>query len=66
MKNKIAPPFATVEVDILFNNGIDQIASLLDAAEAMHLVERRGAWYDFNDLKLVSQFSLTVLDLCSS
>lgn len=52
VKNKIAPPFREVELDILFNSGIDQMACLLDAAEALGLVQRRGAWYSRGETKL--------------
>mmetsp|Transcript_22528 Transcript_22528/g.34827 ORF Transcript_22528/g.34827 Transcript_22528/m.34827 type:complete len:425 (+) Transcript_22528:47-1321(+) len=45
VKNKIAPPFKVVELDILFGQGIDTASSLLDAAEELGAVERRGSWY---------------------
>eukprot|EP00638_Chattonella_subsalsa_P008286 CAMPEP_0117749722 /NCGR_PEP_ID=MMETSP0947-20121206/9896_1 /TAXON_ID=44440 /ORGANISM="Chattonella subsalsa, Strain CCMP2191" /LENGTH=368 /DNA_ID=CAMNT_0005567661 /DNA_START=154 /DNA_END=1260 /DNA_ORIENTATION=- len=44
-KNKVAPPFRSVELDILFGRGIDTVSSLLDAAEQLDIVERRGSWY---------------------
>ncbi len=51
VKNKIAPPFRVVEIDILFNSGIDSLGCLLDAAEQCAIVERRGAWYSKDDLR---------------
>ncbi|CAM9918592.1 unnamed protein product [Heterosigma akashiwo] len=52
VKNKIAPPFKVVELDILFGQGIDTASSLLDAAEELGAVERRGSWYSARWRKL--------------
>ena len=47
VKNKVAPPFQLVELDILFGQGIDTCSSLLDAAESMEVLTRRGSWYSY-------------------
>ena len=47
VKNKVAPPFAEAEFDILFNHGIDQEGSLLDVGLAEGVVEKKGAWLQF-------------------
>lgn len=47
-KNKIAPPFRVVEMDILFGTGIDTVSCLLDAAEDMGIFTRKGSWYSYN------------------
>ncbi|CAN0187111.1 unnamed protein product [Ascophyllum nodosum] len=47
-KNKIAPPFRVVEMDILFGTGIDTVSSLLDAAEDSGIFTRKGSWYSYN------------------
>lgn len=47
-KNKIAPPFRVVEMDILFGTGIDTVSCLLDAAEDMDIFTRKGSWYSYN------------------
>ncbi len=52
MLTQVAPPFRTVEFDISFGNGIDRYGCLLDAAERCRIVERKGAWYQYQDLKL--------------
>lgn len=48
-KNKIAPPFRVVEMDILFGTGIDTVSCLLDAAEDAGIFTRKGSWYSYND-----------------
>jgi len=51
VKNKVAPPFRVVEMDILFGSGIDKFGCLLDAAESVGVVERKGSWYSRGDLR---------------
>jgi len=45
VKNKIAAPFEIVELDIMFGTGIDQIGCLVDAAEEIGVLVRKGSWY---------------------
>ncbi|MBI3160388.1 MAG: DNA recombination/repair protein RecA, partial [Chloroflexi bacterium] len=52
VKNKVAPPFRTVEFDIMYNEGISRSGDLLDLAVEMDVVEKRGAFYSFGDLRL--------------
>ena len=47
VKNKVAPPFRVAEFDILFGRGISVMGCLLDLAEEMEVVTRRGAWYSY-------------------
>jgi len=47
VKNKVAPPFAEAEFDILFNHGIDKEGSLLDVALSVGTVDKKGAWIQF-------------------
>lgn len=48
VKNKVAPPFAEAEFDIFFNQGIDRVGSILDVGLTQGVVEKRGAWLQFN------------------
>lgn len=52
VKNKIAPPFRVVELDVLFGSGIDQMACLLDAGEACGVLTKKGAFIYRGELRL--------------
>jgi len=45
VKNKLAPPFRTVEVEILYGRGVCQAGEVLARAEALGIVTRSGSWY---------------------
>jgi recombination protein RecA len=45
VKNKVAPPFRKVELEIIFGKGISAAGSLLDAAVKYGLIDKKGAWY---------------------
>ena len=47
VKNKVAPPFAEAEFDIIYNHGIDKEGSLLDVGQDLGVVEKKGAWLQF-------------------
>jgi recombination protein RecA len=52
VKNKVAPPFAEAEFDIMFNEGISSTGSLLDLALEMEIVQKRGSWFSYNGTQL--------------
>ncbi len=48
VKNKVAPPFAEAEFEIIFNHGINKEGSILDVGIEAGVVEKKGAWLQFN------------------
>ncbi|MBI3960548.1 MAG: DNA recombination/repair protein RecA, partial [Chloroflexi bacterium] len=51
-KNKVAPPFKVAEFDIMYNEGISKNGDLLDLGVEYNVVEKRGAFYSFQDIRL--------------
>ncbi len=51
-KNKVAPPFTECEFDIMYNIGISKQGDVLDLAVAYGIVDKRGAYYRYEDLLL--------------
>ncbi|MEM1059330.1 MAG: recombinase RecA [Verrucomicrobiota bacterium] len=48
VKNKVAPPFQVCEFDIMYNEGISNVGSLLDLAIDEGIVDKKGAWIYYN------------------
>jgi recombination protein RecA len=51
-KNKMAPPFKQVVVDLIFGKGICQDLDLLDAALQAHVIKQSGSWFSFGEEKI--------------
>ena len=52
VKNKVSPPFRTVEFDIMYNEGISKTGDLLDLGVNMDIVDKRGSYYSYGDIRL--------------
>ena len=52
VKNKVAPPFKSVEIDLLFNEGISKELDLLDASLHYGIINQSGAWFAFDGKKI--------------
>ena len=52
VKNKVAPPFRTVEFDIMYGEGISQTGDLIDLGVANGIVDKAGAWLSYNDARI--------------
>ena len=48
VKNKVAPPFTEAEFEIIYNHGINKEGSILDVGVQTGVVEKKGAWLQFN------------------
>lgn len=52
VKNKLAPPFRTVEFDILYGEGISKAGELVDLGVAAGVIDKSGSWYSYNGDKI--------------
>ena len=52
VKNKVAAPFKTCELDIIFGKGISKTGEIVDIASEMDILKKSGAWYAYKDSKV--------------
>ena len=52
VKNKMAPPFKSCSVDIMYGEGVSKTGELVDMAAEAGIIEKSGAWYSYNGEKL--------------
>ena len=52
VKNKVAPPFKTTQVDIIYGKGISHDGEVLDLATQYDIIEKSGAWYAYKGEKI--------------
>ena len=52
VKNKMAPPFKTCQVDIMYGTGISREGELVDLGAEANVIEKSGAWYSYNGEKI--------------
>ena len=52
VKNKVAPPFRTCEVEIIYGQGISHLGEIVDLATKMGLIEKSGSWFSYNGEKI--------------
>jgi recombination protein RecA len=52
VKNKVAPPFRTAEVDIMYGVGISKEGEIIDIGSELDIVQKSGSWYSYNDERI--------------
>lgn len=52
VKNKVAPPFKTAQVEIMYGKGIDMLGEIIDFAVEKDIIHKSGAWYSYKDNKI--------------
>ena len=52
VKNKVAPPFKTANVDIMYGEGVSKEGELIELASNAGIIEKSGAWFAYNGEKI--------------
>ena len=52
VKNKVAPPFKSATLDLIYGKGISRSGDILDLASDADIIKKSGAWYSYNDQKI--------------
>jgi len=52
VKNKVAAPFTDAEFDIIYNEGISSVGSLIDLAQEFDIIQKRGSWFSYDGTQL--------------
>jgi recombination protein RecA len=52
VKNKVAPPFKTVDLEIIYGEGISKYGELIDLGVKLNVIEKSGTWFSFKETRL--------------
>jgi len=51
-KNKVAPPFKSCEVDVMYGEGISKYGDMLDLGAQLDIIKKSGSWFSYGDIRL--------------
>lgn len=52
VKNKVAPPFKTASIDLIYGQGLSKTGEIVDLAADLDIVKKSGAWYSYKDERI--------------
>jgi recombination protein RecA len=52
VKNKVAPPFKTVDLEIIYGEGISKYGEMIDLGVKLSIIEKSGTWFSFKETRL--------------
>jgi recombination protein RecA len=52
VKNKVAPPFKSANIEILYGTGVSKVGEIVDLATEDGILEKSGSWYSYNGEKI--------------
>ncbi|ENY53773.1 recombinase RecA [Metamycoplasma alkalescens] len=62
VKNKLAPPYKSTQIEIIFSKGISKIGEIIQLAESFQIINRKGSWYSYNGENIAQgQLNLSLL-----
>ena len=63
VKNKVAPPFKTAEVEIMYGEGVSKEGEIIDIASNLGILEKSGAWYAYNGQKIGQEHIIILMEV---
>lgn len=52
VKNKVAPPFASCEIEIIYGKGVSKLGEILELAVEKNIIKKAGSWYEYDGQKI--------------